>query len=91
MAKNYWHYVNVSSEQRSALKRMAAAEKKSVEELTQEILLPTIKAEVDEFLKKEKAEAEKVAAEKAAAAEKVAAEQDAKANEGKPAPAGPKG
>lgn len=91
MAKNNWHYVNVTSEQRSALKRMAAAEKKTIEELTQEILLPAIEAEVNEFLKKEKEAADKAAAEKVANAEAVAAKADADANAGKAAPAGPKG
>lgn len=58
-----WVYAEISADERATLRRMAKAEGKTVTELTQAIMHPALKAELDQFAKaeaeaKKKAEAE---------------------------------
>ena len=70
-----WAYVEISSDDRATLRAMAKAEGKSVEEVTQEILAPAIKAETDRYREAQaKAAAEAEAAKAAAAKSQTAPE-----------------
>ena len=74
-ARSNWAYVKISSEDRATLRAMAKAEGKSVEQLTQDILAPAIKAETDRYREAQaKAAAEAEAAKAAAAKSQTAPE-----------------
>lgn len=62
-----WIYAQVSPDERSALRRMAKAENKTVEKLCQDILYPAIEVELKAFSVKEEAALKQAAEEKAAA------------------------
>ena len=73
-ARQNWVYAEITSDERSVLRRMAKAEGKTPTQLTQEIMYPALQAELKSFTDKE------ATAAKEAADAKAKADAEAKKN-----------